>query len=88
MCVELVTSPASLCPLLASSHVCHQCVIASIVTVAVSRLIDLHELAFMLRMRAWIDLGLFVGMYVLTLLFGVQNSIIFAFAACMAMLVQ
>jgi len=62
--------------------------IAAIVFVAVSGLLNAHDALFMYRVRAWKDLALFFGMVIVTLALGPQYSIIFAFVACLALLVK
>lgn len=63
-------------------------VVSAIVFVAVSGLLDPHELLFLWRIRAWVDLALLAAMFFLTLALGIQSSVVFAFLASLALLIK
>ncbi len=63
-------------------------VLGAVVFVAVWGLLDLHELQFMWKIRAYKDVGLGVGMFLATLLLGVDMSIFIAFGVCLILLIK
>lgn len=64
--------------------------IAAVVTYSAIHLLEhpVHQLLFFHRIRAWGDLLLLLVMIVATTLLGANNSIFFAFTACLFMLIK
>ena len=61
---------------------------ASVVFFVVGNLLEVHDVQFMWRVRAYSELALYALMFFATLLFGVNNSIMLAFVVCLARLVK
>lgn len=58
------------------------------VLVAISGVIDFHELVLLYQLRLWQDVILWLLVFTLTVVTGVDNSIILAIAGCMMLLVR
>jgi MFS superfamily sulfate permease-like transporter len=58
------------------------------VCVAIYGVIDFHELFLLIRLRLWLDTALWVIIFVVTFLLGVDNSILIALGGCVMLLVR
>ena len=65
-----------------------QAVTASIIFVVALNLFELEELLFLVKVKAWKDLGLALAMFLVSLLLGIDTGLFFAFGSCLFVVVK
>ncbi|KXS21961.1 hypothetical protein M427DRAFT_27490 [Gonapodya prolifera JEL478] len=65
-----------------------QCVLSSVIFVVASDLLEVDELAFLVRVRGWSDLGMAAGTFLATTLVGVESGTIISIAASLLLVVR
>jgi MFS superfamily sulfate permease-like transporter len=65
-----------------------KCVMAAINVHAIASLVSPSDFTFLVRMRAWNEVTLFIVIFLATLLLGVDNAILLAFGACVVLLIK
>eukprot|EP00808_Paulinella_micropora_P029528 g37967.t1 len=69
-------------------HYTPKAVTASIIFVVALGLIEVHEIEFIVRVKKWTDLGMSLLMTAVTLVYGIDMGIFFAFGSCLLMAVK
>eukprot|EP00457_Paulinella_chromatophora_P001072 gb/GEZN01001074.1/.p1 GENE.gb/GEZN01001074.1/~~gb/GEZN01001074.1/.p1 ORF type:complete len:1007 (+),score=126.68 gb/GEZN01001074.1/:110-3130(+) len=69
-------------------HYTPKAVTGSIIFVVALGLIEVHELKFIVRVRKWVDLAMAFAMTAVTLIWGIDMGVFFAFGSCLLMAVK
>eukprot|EP00808_Paulinella_micropora_P027726 g2472.t1 len=69
-------------------HYTPKAVTGSIIFVVALGLVEVHELKFIVRVRKWVDLAMAFLMTLVTLVWGIDMGVFFAFGSCLLMAVK